>query len=153
MGGDGAALCCFSMLYLTVWQAGATPRGPWKELQGEYLRFLLPYCQVTERIYRSEKELLERWPGEHGPVVVLDADGKNPGSEAFAALIGGYVDSGHKVQLLLGGPDGFSQNIKEKATVRLSLSAMTFPHDAALTLFYEQLFRAMTILQGRTYHR
>jgi 23S rRNA (pseudouridine1915-N3)-methyltransferase len=71
----------------------------------------------------------------------------------FAGQVGRWVDAGAKVQVILGGPDGLSANIKEKAEVQLSLSAMTFPHDAALTLFYEQLFRAMTILQGRAYHR
>jgi 23S rRNA (pseudouridine1915-N3)-methyltransferase len=141
------------MLHLTVWQAGATPRGPWKELQGEYGRFLLPYCQLAERVYRDEASLLARWPGEVGPVVVLEAAGKNPTSEVFAGQVGRWVDAGAKVQVILGGPDGLSANIKEKAEVQLSLSAMTFPHDAALTLFYEQLFRAMTILQGRAYHR
>jgi rRNA large subunit m3Psi methyltransferase RlmH len=141
-----------SMLHLTVWAQGPTPRGPWKELQADYKRFLGSYCQITEKFYKSEGEMLANWP-EGGPILMLDAGGASLSSEAWALKVGRYVDAGDKLHLLLGGPDGWGAEAKERARDKLALSAMTFPHDAALTLFYEQLFRAMTIIQGRAYHR
>jgi len=40
----------------------------------------------------------------------------------------------------------------DRAETRLSLSALTMPHELALVVLYEQLFRATTIMSGRTYH-
>ncbi|MGD8423004.1 MAG: 23S rRNA (pseudouridine(1915)-N(3))-methyltransferase RlmH, partial [Methyloceanibacter sp.] len=54
---------------------------------------------------------------------------------------------------VLGGPDGLGQAVVDRATLLLSLGAMTLPHGLARIVLAEQLYRAMTIIAGHPYHR
>ena len=58
--------------------------------------------------------------------------------------------AGRDVCFLLGGPSGTRL---EACDERLSLGAMTFPHQLARVLLLEQLFRAHKILAGEPYHQ
>jgi 23S rRNA (pseudouridine1915-N3)-methyltransferase len=53
---------------------------------------------------------------------------------------------------VVGGPYGFSDAVYTKAVEKVSLSAMTFPHQLIRLIFSEQLYRALTILKGEPYH-
>ena len=53
----------------------------------------------------------------------------------------------------IGGAEGFSPALKNRAFLQLSLSAMTFPHEIARLLLVEQIYRGLTILQGGPYHK
>ena len=53
----------------------------------------------------------------------------------------------------MGGPDGHPKFIMEKADTVLSLSLMTFPHEMALLILAEQIYRAISIKKGTKYHR
>ncbi|MEL4894203.1 23S rRNA (pseudouridine(1915)-N(3))-methyltransferase RlmH [Crocosphaera sp. Alani8] len=59
----------------------------------------------------------------------------------------------HNVVFVIGGAEGISQKLKQQASLQLSLSPMTFPHEVARLLLIEQLYRAKTILQGSNYHK
>jgi 23S rRNA (pseudouridine1915-N3)-methyltransferase len=52
----------------------------------------------------------------------------------------------------VGGAYGFSQEVYDRANFKLSLSKMTFSHQMIRMIFFEQLYRAMTILKGEPYH-
>ncbi|MBC8173969.1 MAG: 23S rRNA (pseudouridine(1915)-N(3))-methyltransferase RlmH [Chitinophagales bacterium] len=53
---------------------------------------------------------------------------------------------------VIGGSHGFSKELYETANTKISLSAMTFPHQLVRVIFAEQLYRAFTILHGEQYH-
>ena len=53
---------------------------------------------------------------------------------------------------IVGGPYGFSEDVYQRAHFQLSLSAMTFSHQMVRLFFVEQVYRAMTILKGESYH-
>ena len=53
---------------------------------------------------------------------------------------------------VVGGPYGFSEDVKQRANGLLGLSAMTFSHEMVRPFFVEQIYRAMTILRGEPYH-
>ncbi|MDE6264769.1 MAG: 23S rRNA (pseudouridine(1915)-N(3))-methyltransferase RlmH [Paramuribaculum sp.] len=90
-------------------------------------------------------------PGDK--VVLLDERGEMLTSRKFAESIERSMLSGAKrLVYVVGGPYGFSQEVYARADAKLSLSAMTFPHDLVRLLFVEQLYRAMTILRGEKYH-
>ena len=89
-------------------------------------------------------------PGDR--VVLLDERGEMLTSRKFAQRIQQRMSAGVKrLVFVVGGPYGFSEEVYARADARLSLSAMTFPHDLVRLLFIEQLYRAMTILKGEKY--
>ncbi len=53
----------------------------------------------------------------------------------------------------IGSGPGLSPEVKQKANTQLSLSPLTFPHQLALLLLLEQIYRGYTILRNEPYHR
>ena len=87
-------------------------------------------------------------------VVVLEERGRSLSSEAFAQWIAQRRDGGAKeLAFLIGGPDGHGEAALQRASLKLSLGAMTLPHGLARVVLTEQLYRATTILAGHPYHR
>ena len=90
-------------------------------------------------------------PGDR--VVLLDERGEMLTSRKFAQRIQQRMSAGVKrLVFVVGCPYVLSEEVYARADARLSLSAMTFPHDLVRLLFIEQLYRAMTILKGEKYH-
>ena len=86
-------------------------------------------------------------------VVLLDEKGKELRTVEFARWIEKQsMLSGKRIVFIIGGPWGFSQEVREIAGFTLSLSRMTFPHQLVRILFLEQLYRALTIIKGESYH-
>jgi 23S rRNA (pseudouridine1915-N3)-methyltransferase len=84
-------------------------------------------------------------------LVVLTEEGETFSSPAFAEQL---RDSGSdRLAFVIGGADGLDPWLKARASWRLSLSPMTFPHELARLLLLEQLYRATSILQGGPYHK
>jgi 23S rRNA (pseudouridine1915-N3)-methyltransferase len=130
-----------------------------------YLDLLRPAVAVTVREVRevplrgrSEAEvlreesrrLLAAWP--QAPVVAaLAVDGRALDTEGLAAwLQRGYERGG--VAFVIGGSLGLAQEVRQRAAERLSLSALTLPHQLARVVLLEQLFRAGKIARGEPYH-
>jgi 23S rRNA (pseudouridine1915-N3)-methyltransferase len=87
-------------------------------------------------------------------LIALDARGKSLTSDAFARTLARVRDGGAKtVGIVIGGPDGLGDSVREAAALQLSLGAMTLPHGLARVVLAEQLYRAATILAGHPYHR
>ncbi len=102
---------------------------------------------------KKEGELLARQLQPGDIVVVLDERGREMRSSEFAGFLNRQFLSGSKqLVFIIGGPFGFDEEIKKKASVILSLSRMTFSHQMVRLFFTEQLYRALTILRGESYH-
>jgi 23S rRNA (pseudouridine1915-N3)-methyltransferase len=87
-------------------------------------------------------------------VIALDERGKPLTSGAFARVLARTRDGGAKAAaIVIGGPDGLSEAVREAAHLLLSLGAVTLPHGLARVILAEQLYRAATILSGHPYHR
>ena len=82
--------------------------------------------------------------------ICLSEEGKKGSSKEFSKLLF-YRDLDHI--FIIGGPNGLPKHIKEKANQIFSLSGLTFPHEMALLILTEQLYRAVSIEKGRNYHR
>ena len=86
-------------------------------------------------------------------LVLLDERGTALTSAAFAQRLGALRDQGVRdIAFLVGGAYGVDDVVRQRATLMLSLSPMTFPHQLVRVLFAEQLYRAFSILEGRPYH-
>ena len=57
-----------------------------------------------------------------------------------------------RLVFIIGGPYGFSDDVKQRASEKISLSKMTFSHEMIRMIFTEQLYRAMTIMRNEPYH-
>ena len=87
-------------------------------------------------------------------IIALDERGKSLTSEAFARLLAKTRDDGAGLlAILVGGPDGLSDTVRDAAHVKLRSGAITLPHGLARIVLAEQLYRAATILAGHPYHR
>lgn len=87
-------------------------------------------------------------------VIALDERGKLLTSAAFAKVLAKTRDGGAKTAgIVIGGPDGLSQAVRDAAQLQLALGAITLPHGLARIVLAEQLYRAATILSGHPYHR
>lgn len=89
-------------------------------------------------------------PQDH--VVLLDEHGIQPRSVELAAWLGRRQAAGRRLVFVIGGPYGFSDDVRRRADEQLSLSPLTFSHQMVRVIFAEQLYRACTILRGEPYH-
>lgn len=90
-------------------------------------------------------------PGEK--VFLLDERGKEYSSEQFSVFLQKQFNQGGQgIVFVIGGPYGFSDEMYQLATGKISLSKMTFSHQMVRMFFVEQLYRSMTILKGEPYH-
>jgi len=99
------------------------------------------------------RELL-RHLREEAKLIALQSDGIQPTSEGFAqALQKNLAGSSRKIDFIIGGAAGLSAEVLQQSQERLSLSAMTLPHELARVVLLEQLYRACTIMRGEKYHK
>lgn len=86
-------------------------------------------------------------------LILLDEKGKQLDSIGFSKYLQKHMNSGIKqLVFVIGGPYGFSQNVYNKTSGKLSLSKMTFSHQMVRLFFIEQLYRGFTILKNEPYH-
>lgn len=90
----------------------------------------------------------------HGDfVIVLDEQGTEMRTAAFADWLAARMHDGRDLAFLIGGPDGFAPPVRARADVSLSLSRLTLPHALARVVLVEQLYRALSIHAHHPYHR
>ena len=107
--------------------------------------------EKTAAIEEEAESILARLqPGDF--LVALDERGREYDSAGLAGELEKLTESGRRLVLVLGGPFGLSDKVRERANLLLSLSKLTFTHEMARLILLEQLYRAMTIIKGKAYH-
>lgn len=106
-----------------------------------------------DKVMQQEAEALRRALRPQDHVVTLEVLGKPWSTPVLAQNLARWRMQGGDVAILIGGPDGMSQDILALAKERWSLSALTLPHPLVRILLAEQLYRAWSILQGHPYHK
>jgi len=86
-------------------------------------------------------------------IVALDEQGEMWTTARFSQCLGEWRDEARAIAFVIGSADGLDPQITHRAHVRLSLSAMTLPHALARVVLAEQVYRAVSVLQGHPYHR
>ena len=107
----------------------------------------------TRRIQaREAQKLLDAVPrGAH--VIALDVKGRAWSTEQLSEKMKQWMHDGRDVALLVGGPEGLTDECRAAAEQLWSLSPLTFPHPLVRVVLAEQLYRAWSILANHPYHR
>ena len=127
----------------------------YQEAEAEYLKRLRPYAKLKVLEVRDEKALLAAVP-KSAALVAFDERGKTMSSEEFArGLIADEQMNGGGRDLFfaIGGADGHSQELRNRATRLVSFGKMTIAHRLVRLLVVEQIYRSYRILAGEPYHR
>jgi 23S rRNA (pseudouridine1915-N3)-methyltransferase len=86
-------------------------------------------------------------------VIALDVKGQSWSTEKLANRMQDWMMGGQDIALIIGGPDGLSNELLSMADEKWSLSALTFPHPLVRVILAEQIYRAFTITENHPYHR
>ncbi|TNF36069.1 MAG: 23S rRNA (pseudouridine(1915)-N(3))-methyltransferase RlmH [Gammaproteobacteria bacterium] len=109
--------------------------------------------QPVAKAIAEESERMLKAIGRDDQVVALDVQGKALSTQALAGKLSDWQQAGRPLTLLVGGPDGLSDDCRARADLHWSLSALTLPHPLVRIVLAEQLYRAWTILSGHPYHK
>lgn len=105
------------------------------------------------RLIRDESRKLLAAVPKYSLLVVLDVLGKPITTMKFSSLLESWMQNGQEISIVIGGPDGLSDELLSQASLKLSLSALTFPHPLVRVILLEQIYRAWSILNKHPYHR
>ncbi len=150
---------------LILW-AGRHRRDVWESLCADYRERIERWMPVREVVVRAKsagddrarlaaegEALLAALPDPCW-TVALDRRGRETSTEELARRMGKLRDEWpHPVAFVLGSDLGLDRSVLDAARWRLSLSKMTFPHELARLLLYEQIYRVLSIHAGIKYHR
>lgn len=139
-------------MLLHIVARGRIGRSPEAELVERYMKRVTWPTKITELPDKGSAKL----PPLPSPAVtvMLDETGAQLGSMAFAEKLGRWRDDGmRECRLLIGAADGFSDEERAAASLRIAFGAMTWPHMLARAMLAEQLWRATSILANHPYHR
>lgn len=128
-----------------------------QSLTDEYLKRISRYAEVEGLALPDEAALLKmREKSGLRPahaIILLDSRGKQLSSEEFAQFLQNHQDrTSQPLVLAVGAADGFSEQALLAASTVVSLGKMTLAHELARVVLLEQVYRALTILQGHPYH-
>ncbi len=107
--------------------------------------------QLSDKYASDAAKLREVTAGSY--TIVLEIEGKAMHSQELADFLRIRELEAREVSFVIGGPDGLPDIIRTSADFQWSLSRLTLPHDLAMVVTLEALFRASTINAGLPYHR
>ncbi len=160
------------MLNVQIICVGKLKEKFWTEACQEYAKRLQAFCrfaiteveeekvqdnpssaQIGSVIAREGERIMSKLP-KNAVVIAMCIEGKPKSSEQLARTLSDFAVSGSShVVFVIGGSWGLSDEVKQAASVRLSMSPMTFPHQLARVMLCEQIYRAFQINANGKYHK
>lgn len=140
------------MYKIKILSIGKTREAWLEEALNEYLKRMQPVAQFEFIWAKNDKQLLDLVAKESS-VICLDANGTLMTSEQFSDFIHDrLVKNGSRLTLVIGGAEGLPPQLKKNPDL-ISLSPMTFTHQATRLVLLEQIYRAFEIAKGSKYHK
>ena len=157
---------------ITILCVGKVKEKFYRDAIDEFAKRLSRYCKLEivevsdekteEQASENEIRLVKEKEGERllknikedAYVITLCIDGKQLDSEELSEKIEklGIQGTSH-IYFVIGGSLGLSDAVIKRADFKLSFSKMTFPHRLMKVILMEQIYRAYTITEGKTYHK
>lgn len=158
------------MIHINLICLGKLKEQYWRDAEAEYLKRLGAFAKINIIELREEsfdaknnlteiktreaekiKKELDKLPNSF--VIVLNQNGKNFSSEQLAEKMTELTNQQiNNLTFIIGGPLGLCESILKIADLKLSLSSLTFTHQMARVILWEQIYRASMIGAGRQYH-
>ena len=109
-------------------------------------------AQIKQIMDREGKALLARLrPNDR--VIAMCIQAKAPDSVELSALMQKWSQDGRRNVFIIGGSNGLSGEVLERADERISFSRLTFPHGLMRVILLEQLYLGERIRTGEKYHK
>ena len=109
-------------------------------------------ADIKKAIQKESEQILAQISDQDW-VIALEVKGKAWSTEQLAEQLSDWRLSAKSIVILIGGPDGLSDDCRARANQQWSLSNLTYPHPIVRVVLVEQLYRAWTITQNHPYHR
>lgn len=108
-----------------------------------------------EQVKDKEGEKILNKVKDDDYVVSLEILGKQETSESFAKFVETEMAEGfgRNLVFIIGGSNGLSKNVSQRANKKQSFSKMTYPHQLMRVILIEQIYRAFRIINGHPYHK
>ena len=159
------------MLHIKLIVLGNLKEAYWREAVAEYQKrlsafarteitelkeFRLPdtpsTAEITAALEKEADAVLAAIP-PRAFTVALCVEGKQLSSEQLAQKLADVMQQTGELALIIGSSHGLSPRVKAAADLRLSVSALTFPHQLMRVLLLETVYRSLSILNGSKYHK
>jgi len=121
------------------------------------------YCTRLQHFHQLRvTHLADKWANDSDRIlqtagkaylIALVIDGPQLSSEQLATFLEQRAQEGRELCFIIGGPEGLPPEVIARADRQWSFSKLTFPHDLAMVVLAESLYRASTISAGHPYHR
>ncbi len=157
------------LMKFTIVAVGKLKERFWVDACAEYLKRLQPYARTavqevsdvdparaggTAAALEKEGTAILGALSSSSYVVLLDIDGKQRSSEDFSRHLDELKLQGiSDISFVIGGSDGVSQAVRDRADETLSFGPITLPHNLARVVLLEQVYRAEKISRGEPYHK
>lgn len=157
---------------ITILSVGKLKESYLKEGIKEYTKRLTRFAKIEllevedemapERLSEAEEILVKKKEGERllklipdqAFKIALDLKGKTMTSELFAKQLAETALRGKShLIFIIGGSLGLSEEVLNRADLRLKCSDFTFPHQLMRLILVEQIYRAFKINHGESYHK
>ena len=160
------------MLTVNIICVGSLKEQYWRDACAEYAKRLGGFCKfgiievpesrlpksysdadIAKVISGEGTRILEKIPSGSF-VAAMCIEGRELSSTQLAARLDQIALGGKsRVDFIIGGSYGLSEDVKRRADLRLSMSPMTFPHQLARVMLCEQIYRAFSINADTKYHK
>ena len=160
------------MLTVNIICVGSLKEQYWRDACAEYAKRLGGFCKfgiievpesrlpksysdadIAKVISGEGTRILEKIPSGSF-VAAMCIEGRELSSTQLAARLEQIALGGKsRVDFIIGGSYGLSEDVKRRADLRLSMSPMTFPHQLARVMLCEQIYRAFSINADAKYHK
>ncbi len=143
---------------ITVIAVGKLKERFWKDAVAEYVKRLGGYTklrivEIPDKGIEFESDEIIRAAGD-AHLILLAIRGEQRSSEGIAQRLDELMTHGTSdIAFCIGGSDGVTQAVYDRADETLSFGRITLPHNLARVVLLEQIYRAFKIMRGEPYHK
>ena len=109
--------------------------------------------ESTSNLVKEESKKILTKIKSNESIIVLDEEGENFTTKELYLKLQLMSNVNSNLCFVIGGPDGISEELKQKSSMNWSLTNLTLPHGLAKIVFIEQIYRLWTLESHHPYHR